>query len=59
MLGVNQNLIVCLDFKIDQQSLTLIKKQCEDSISSNDMNLTDSGITRETSTTKIPQFISD
>ena len=52
MVDANQNLIICGDFIIDQLSLTPIKKRFEDVISSNGINLIDSGITRETSTTK-------
>ena len=52
MVDANQNLIICGDFNIDQLSLTPIKKRFEDVISSNGINLMDSGITRETSTTK-------
>ena len=51
MVGANQNLI-CGEFNIDQLSLTPIKKRFEDVISSNGINLMDSGITRETSRTK-------
>ena len=47
MVGANQNLIICEDFYIDQLSLTPIKKRFEDVISSNGINLMDSGITRE------------
>ena len=52
MVGANQNLIICGNFNIDQLSLTPIKKRFEDVVSSNGINLMDSGITRETSTTK-------
>ena len=52
MVGANQNLIICGDFNIDQLSLTPIKKRFEDVFSGNGINLMDSGITRETSTTK-------
>ena len=52
MVGANQNLIICGDFNIVQLSLTPIKKRYEDVISSNGINLMDSGITRETSTTE-------
>ena len=52
MVDANQNLIICGDFNIDQLSLTPIKKKFEDVICSNGINLMDSGITRETSTTK-------
>ena len=48
-MGVNQNL---RDFNIDQLPLTPIKKRFEDVISSNGINLMDSGINRETSTAK-------
>ena len=51
-MGANQNLIVFGDFNIDQLSLVPIKKRSEDVISDDGMILTDSGITRETSTTK-------
>ena len=50
MVGANQNLIKCGDFNIDQLSLTPMKKRFEDFIST--INLMDSGITIETSTTK-------
>ena len=52
MVDANQNLIICGDFNIDQLYLTPIKMRFEDVISSNGINLMDSGITRETSTTK-------
>ena len=52
MVDTNQNLIICGDFNIYQLSLTPIKTRFEDVISSNGINLMDSGITRETSTTK-------
>ena len=52
MVDANQNLIICGDFNIDQLSLTSIKKRFEDVISSNVINLMDSRITREPSTTK-------
>ena len=51
-VGTNQNLIICGDFNIDQLSLISIKKRFEDDISNNGINLMDSGITRETSSTK-------
>ena len=51
MVGANQNLIICGDFNIDQLSLAPIKKLFEDVIST--INLMDSGITTETSTTKL------
>ena len=57
MVGVNPNLIVCGDFNIDQLSVTPIKKRFKDVISSNGMNLMDSGITRETSTTKTAPYL--
>ena len=53
MVGANQNLIICGDFNIDQLSLTPITKRFEDVTSGNGINLMDSGITRETSTTKL------
>ena len=53
MAVVNQNLIVCGDFNIDQLSLiSIYKKRFEDIISSNGKNLMNSGITRETTRTK-------
>ena len=52
MVGANQNLIICGHFNIDQLSVTPMKKRFEDVISSNCINLMNSGITRETSTTK-------
>ena len=52
MVDANQNLSICGDFNKDQLSLTPIKKRLEDVISSNGINLIDSGITRETPTTK-------
>ena len=52
MVDANQNFIICGDFNKDQLSLTPIKKRLDDVISGNGINLMDSGITRETSTTK-------
>ena len=57
MMDANQNLIICGDFKIDQLSLTPIKKRFEDVISSNGIKLIDSGKTRETSTTKSSLYL--
>ena len=52
MVGVNQNLILCGDFNINQLSLIPIKKQFDGVISRNGMNPIDSGTNKETSRTK-------